>query len=179
MRLWQTLSTEQLWPYHIWRIQHLKHVEMGRLFNYCHWFATQPTIIYYVMKQHYPQFNEQYQKLTFVNSWKSITDITNSFVVNLFCGVVGGHLPESDVLRVRLAGNNDAKYFARWNLNPLVECSSENPVTNVFSAWRGTNTFRQTSDALRFLLNELAVAVHRTDHGSHQSHYSRYPCMSL
>jgi hypothetical protein len=68
MRIWQTLHTEGLCPYRIWRTKHLEHVKMGRLLKYCPCFAAQPTTFYSLMRQFYPQCNQQYHKLTFVSS---------------------------------------------------------------------------------------------------------------
>jgi hypothetical protein len=68
IRLWQTLRTEGPCSYHIWRIQHLKHLKMDKMLKYCRWLTAQPTTFYSVIKQLYQRYNPQYQNLRFVSS---------------------------------------------------------------------------------------------------------------
>jgi hypothetical protein len=97
---WQTLTTEELWPFHIWGIRHLKHVKMSRLFKYCSWFATQPTIVYSVMKQLHTQFSQQYQNLPFVSSWNSLISVIISLQICFAVSLVDAPLNHTSYMYV-------------------------------------------------------------------------------
>jgi hypothetical protein len=72
MRVWRTLHTEGMYPYHIKRVQHLEPADMCSLLDLCRWINSNPRVIRNVLFTDEAHFtcdgSQQYKKHPFMGS---------------------------------------------------------------------------------------------------------------
>ena len=128
LRVWQTLHTEGMDPYHIQRIHHLKPADMCSLLQLFCWINSNPYMIRYILFTNKAHFTHD-GVINIRNShlWDRDnphgtvrTNYQHLFAVNMWCGVTGDQLIGLYIFTQHLTGDIYAK-FLQEELPALLE----------------------------------------------------------
>jgi len=113
LRVWQTLHTEGIDPYHIQRIRHLKPADMCSQLELCHWIISKPHMIRSILFTDKANFTRNGVNNTrnshlwdCDNPHRTVeSNYRHRFSVNMWCGVIGDQLTVLYIFPQCLAGD--------------------------------------------------------------------------
>ena len=111
-RVWRTLPTEGMYPYHVQRVQHLGPGDFAERLEFCKWFNRSRQLHRYILLTDEAQFNSDGLNNTHnFHVWSdenSYTTVENNFQlrfsINLWCAGLDDQLIALFFLEVRLTG---------------------------------------------------------------------------
>jgi hypothetical protein len=151
MRVWWTLFTDGMYPYHIQRVQHLEPADMCSRLDLCRWINSNPRVIRNVSftdEAHLTRNGVNNTRISHLwgrdNPHRTIeSNYQHRFSVNVWCGVIGDQLIGPYIFPQRLISAIYANLLRDELPAHLRECSSTNTTTDVPSAWWSAVSFSQ------------------------------------
>jgi len=111
-RVWRTLHSEGMYPYHVQRVQHLRTGDFAEGLNFCMWLSGSRQLHRYIMFTDEAQFNHDgvnnthnYHVWGDENPHSTVeSNFQQRFSVNVWCAVLDDQLIGPFILEIRLTG---------------------------------------------------------------------------
>ena len=128
MRVWRTLHTEGIYPYHIQRMQYLEPADMCSRLEFSRRINANPhsilNIFFHQRGPFYPQWNQQYNKFPFMDRYTPHGTVESKYhhrsSTNVWCDVIGYQLIDNSIFPQHQTGDIYASVLQR-ELTALLE----------------------------------------------------------
>ena len=154
MKAWRTLKKRGFHPYHLHKVQNLQQGDHARRVEFCNWLQDHPQLWQYILFTDEATFTRAGHHNSHNDHWwakenphkKVVKNFQQRFSVNVWCGIIGGHLIGPHIFEDRLDGVAYAK-FLRPTTFTTRRCSFGHTSTPHFPARRGTTTLPSSGKA--------------------------------
>ena len=119
MSAWRTLKKRGFHPYHLHKVQNLQQGDHARRVEFCNWLQDHPQLWQYILFTDEATFTRAGHHNSHNDHWwakenphkKVVKNFQQRFSVNVWCGIIGGHLIGPHIFEDRLDGVTYARFL--------------------------------------------------------------------